>query len=439
MTTRLRRHGPGFSLLELLVALVISLVVVAGALALMQAQERNFQTTSGDRYLQEASRVALGHLGDNLTRAGFGVDPALAFDLGPMNGVRMDRAWKNQTFSTTSAPMAGGAACGPLCRDSTTGPDELVFYARDPAFGPHPLTIAPSSASASLTLAGPIRVPLLAGQVLQVVCYGGNMTWAYVQVSGSSTVNGDGSVTVPIAGSGAANFPRQNPWLDDPCFGNVATMIGGAVSVASLGTATEVFKVDRFHYFIQSYDAAGQVQPWGTVGSRPYLMLDQGLSDAGGNPVVSAIAPDVEDLQLAYVFPSDAVTPLVGATPGTALSNDDTGVNLAPASGGPAYSDPLTSPTRLNHHPGNIGAVRVSVVVRSASADPTAGEQQHRAGVGQPGHAGRPARLPPPAGRHHGGGAQPRRPGALLPRLRRLPVGVGDPAAQRRRRMRRSA
>ncbi len=369
-----RRARRGYSLIELMVAIGISLVVIAGALLLLRGQERSFQVTSGDRYLQEASRVALGHLGRNLSRAGFGVDPALAFDFGPMNAVRMDRAYQGQTFSTSSAPTGAGAACGALCRDSTAGPDEIVFRSRDPAFGPHPLTVAATSASVALTFAGPVRSPLLPGQILQVACYSGTMTWAYVQVSAASTAHADGTVTVPIA-AGTTTFPRQNAWLDDPCFGGVATMAGGAPTTASLATAAEVFKVDQFHYFIRTYDAAGAEQPWGTPGARPWLMLDQGLTDAGGNLVTSTVAPDVEDLQLAYVFPADAATPLVGATAGVAITDDDAGVNLAPASGCPAYSDPADAATRSNHHPGNIGAVRVSVVIRSATADPAlAGE-----------------------------------------------------------------
>jgi prepilin-type N-terminal cleavage/methylation domain-containing protein len=374
------RSGPprGFSLVELLVALLVSAVVVAGAVALMLASQSNFRTTASSRALQETARVALGQVVNSLRGAGYGVDPMLAFDLGPMANVRVDRAFNGGTFSSKAAPNAGGACAG-LCRDSTTAPDEIVFFSRDPLFGPHPLTAAVTSGSTSLTVAAGMGGPtppqsllsLQRGQILQLVCYTGNMTWAYVEVSDKVQDNGNGTVRIPIAAAATAKFATQNAWLDDPCFGTVATIAGGVPPQASLQTAVEVFKVDRYRYFIQTYDSAGIVQPWGTAGARPYLMLDQGLRDGGGNALVSPVAPNVEDLQFAYVFPYDTTTPLVGATPGTPLSNDDSGVNLAPASGGPVYSDDVAAATRQNHNPGNIGAVRVFVVVRSADQDTT--------------------------------------------------------------------
>jgi len=361
----------GFSLIELMVALAISLVVIAGGMGLMVSQVRTFQETAGDRHLQETARIALDHIGNNLRQAGFGVDLALAFDFGPMANVRMDRGPSGVTFATNSYPMGTGGVCGPtLCRDSTVASDEIVFFSRDPAFGPHPLTVAANAGSTSLTIAGPLNVGLQQGQILQVVCYTGDMTWAYVQVAAPPGLpNADGSVTVPITGGGN-NFPQQNNFLGDPCYGTVASMSGGAVVTATLTTAAEVFKVDRYHYWIQNYDPSGNLQPWGSATGRPYLMFDQGLY-SGANLQTSVISPDVEDLQFSFVFPYDAVTPLVGATPGTAITDDDFGINLAPAAGCPAYSDPTTSPTRQNHDPGNIGAVQVSVVARTADQDLT--------------------------------------------------------------------
>jgi prepilin-type N-terminal cleavage/methylation domain-containing protein len=369
---RARTKDPrGFSLVELLVSLVVSTVVIAGAVALMLASQRNFRSTASSRALQETARVALGHVANNLRTAGFAVDPMLTFDLGPMQNVRVDLAFGGAQFTSTSTPSTAGT-CNGLCRDSTTGPDEIVFFSRDPAFGPHPLTAAASGTSTSLTVAGSANTAaaLQRGQLLQVACYAGSMTWTYVQVSGAASYNGNGTVTIPIASTGT-NFTTERGWLADTCFSTVATMVANAISQPSLSSAAEVFKLDRYRYYVQTFDSTGNAVAWGTVGARPYLMLDQGLLDGSGNAIVSPVAPDVEDLQFAYVYPYDAAVPVVGATPGTALANSDAGVNLAPANGGPAFSDDPLAPTRQNHHPGNIGAVRIWVVVRSSDADPS--------------------------------------------------------------------
>ncbi len=352
----------GFTLIELLISVTISAVVIAGAMALMISQQRVFQTTSADRAMQETARVALDHITTNLRQAGFGVDPGLAFDFGRISNVRMDRIPANVTFSTTA--FACGTAVS--CRDKTTGPDEIVFLSRDPAFGPHPLLTSAQNSNQLNFYVGNNN-PLRQGQIFQVVCFSGNMNWAYVQATADATpVNG--AVTVSINSAGWT-FPTQA--LSDACFSSVASAPGGVLDASTLTNATEVFKVDRYRYFIQSYDAAGAPQNWGTANTRPYLMLDQGLGPAN-TPSYDVIAPDVEDIQFAYLFTNDP-TPanqLVGATPGTAITSDDNGINPAPATGCPVYSDPYNGPTRLNHHPGNIRAVKVSLVVRSALPDP---------------------------------------------------------------------
>lgn len=371
-----RRASTGFSLMELMVALVVSLVVIAGAISLMVGQQRAFQNTSLDRELQETARIALGQVTASLRDAGFGVDPALTFDLGPMNNVRMDLAPGGLPFAALSTQTGAGVACAGLCRDSTVGPDEIVFYSRDPSFGPHPLTVAANASSNSLTVAlvpSQSTFPLQKGQLLQVACYSGNMTWAYVTVSGTPTLNGNGTVTIPIANSGSSTYPNQNAFLADNCFSSTATVVNNAgifsALPSSLTTAAEVFKVDRYHYYILTVSTTGAVVGWGTAGARPYLMMDQGLLDASNAVVRSVVAPDVEDLQFEYIFPYDTVTPLVGATPGTPIAQDDTGLNLAPANLCPAFSDATNSLSRLNHHPGNIGAVRIGLVIRSADQD----------------------------------------------------------------------
>jgi hypothetical protein len=342
-----------------MVALGISVVVIAGSLLLLNAQRRTFQGGSVDRALQEAGRVALVEMADNLRMAGYGMDPGMAFDFG--------QALSPQAQATLPEGVAGvqfgGYQCinNPVtCRDKTDAPDEIVFHSRDPFFG-HLLT---AHAAGSLSIRGPLSQPLDKGQILQVVCYGGDQVWAYVTVDARVDITTT-AADVPIAltsGQTAADtspiFPLQNSLLANTCY---------------TGTA-RVFAISRFRYFVQTYDAAGAVQAWGTAGARPYLMLDQGLKDGSGNTKFSMVAPDVEDLQLAYVFSlAPPTTQLRGVTAGTQLTNGADGIDLAPTTTPsiPIYATPSRDTARTTGHPSNIRAIRVGVVVRQADADPT--------------------------------------------------------------------
>ena len=359
MTTGRGRRG--FTLIELMVSTVVASVVIAGALLLLTSQQRLQQGSTAERAMLETGRVALDEITTNLRLAGYGIDPALAFDFGPQATVSMDQAPPGAPVSAASY-LCGSAV---TCRDSTTGSDEIVFQYRDPSFV-RALAAAPPTGGSSVTIAGPLNSPIYKGQVLQVMCFGGSQRWAYVTVGQFVPVNTSpgAQITIQLASATGDQIPLQNQYLDDSCFSAVAPP--GSLPV-TFAAAAKVYKVDLFRYYIASYDAVGNVVANGTAGARPYLMLDQGLSDASGKPVVNVIAPDVEDLQLAYVFPNSP-TPglqLMGGTAGVAVAADATGIDLAPALGTPAFSDAGESPRRATQHPGNIRAVAVSLVVRS--------------------------------------------------------------------------
>jgi type IV pilus assembly protein PilW len=344
------RAQRGFTLLELMIALLVSMVVVAAALALMTAQVRIYRGGNDERQIQESGRIAIEEITANLRTAGFGIDPVVAFDFGPIADAGVTQAPTGTVAPTENFQCQTGQV---TCRDKIDGPDEIVFRARDPAFG-HRFTRAISGDV--ITVNGPLRADLNAGQILQVVCYTSPMTWAYVTVG--ATVPKDPPTTeVSItlkAGKGtvtSASFPLQNILIQSgACFSAVAPDPATANVIAG---ATKVFKVDTYRYFVKSY--AG----------RPFLMLDQGF-DPPAEPTV--VAPDVEDLQFAYVFPNaPATTQRVGDTVGVpiAMSDGPNDIDLAPADGLVTYNTAGDSPARLTHHPANIRLVRVSAVVRA--------------------------------------------------------------------------
>ncbi len=346
------RPGRGFTLVELLVSLLVSSIVVGGALILLTSQQRAFQSGSGDRALQEGGRVALERLTSELRIAGYGIDPGMAFDFGLATSP-MDRAILTPGQSTV--PFGGFECVDPVtCRDRVDAPDELVFHSRDPDFGK---LVSKVSGTSQLDLVGPLNTPLLGGQILQVVCYSGDLFWAYVTVDKRVEPTTAASVSIPLrAGAADRAFGGQNAYLADSCF-------AGEV---------RAFKINRSRYLIETYREDGTLVAWGTPDARPYLMLDQGLEDADGQPLHSVVAADVEDLQVAYVFPlAPAGTQIRGAALGIQLKNQADGIDLAPTTI-PAialYSTPRLDVVRTTGHPSNLRAVRIGVVVRQPEGD----------------------------------------------------------------------
>jgi type IV pilus assembly protein PilW len=343
------RRARGFTLVELLISLVIVAVMTAGAVALLGQQQRALQNGAADRALQETARAAMSQVGENLRRAGFGIEPHYAFDFGPLAVT---------TTSPAIRTLSHNCASSVTCRDGsgTNGQDEIVFHARDPAFS-RTLSAAPAGTPpTSITVAGGFQSPLYKGQILQVMCDGA-VGWAYVTVSTTVAANWTPPAAAPAStditlesDSGNDAFPRQNARLTGPCF---------TAAPSPSGTRPRVFKIERFRYYIARF--ADPETPNG----RPYLMLDRGFVDAAAGP--EPVAPDIEDLQFAYLFPNATAAPLAGATIGTALTNGATGVDLTAVP--PLYNDPEDAATRRNHSSANIRAVRVSVVARTPGTD----------------------------------------------------------------------
>lgn len=346
----------GFSLMELAVALGVSAIVIAGALTILIGQQRTFKGSSGDRAVQEAGRVALERLTSELRLAGYGLDPGMAFDFGAAASPQSTAILEP---GVGTVPFGGYLCADPVtCRDRVDGPDELVFHYRNPIFGKLVQTAAHPITETELWLQGPLNAPILPGQILQVVCYGEPLTWAYVTVAKRADATADPEFPVQLAAptGGTTEFPMQNAFFAmDGCF---------------LGEV-RAFKIERRRYFIDTFTEQGARVPWGTAGARSYLMVDEGLRNDAG-PVHSVVAQDVEDLQLAYVFPlAPSPTQVRGDAEGVALQDDAAGIDLAPTTipSIPSYFVPSRDVSRATGHPSNMRAVRVAVVVQPPGDD----------------------------------------------------------------------
>jgi prepilin-type N-terminal cleavage/methylation domain-containing protein len=360
VSARAARRAPrGLTLVEMMIALTVSALTIAAAASLLVHQQRAFVTGSADRAQQEAGRRALQELTRRLRSAGYGVDANQVLDFGAT--ALVPRA--NLPGSVTAVSYPGYLCASAVrCRDSidASASDEIVFLSRDPMFS----RVASAVTTSSLTLAGDLKQPLYAGQLLQVSCMGGTRLRAYVtvgaDVAAPATPLPTGSATVTLAGGissgGVPEFGRENATLADGCFSLTGPL------------APIVTAVERSRFFVAWYADDGTTVAPQTAGARPYLMLDQGLG--GASPGLIPIAADVEDLQLSYLYPPAAAggaPRVVGATEGTSIADEPFAVDTAPSP--PAYDDVPDALSRTTGHPANILGIRVSAVVRSAEPD----------------------------------------------------------------------
>lgn len=372
------KRARGFTLPEVLIGASISLAAISAVTAVFISQNRAFLALDLSREASESARDAFLELEPALRRAGYGIDPRYAFD-----------------FAYYWCPASP-------CRDSTSAPDHLVFYARNPnyllvnsgsanpdgttcatsggcTFGNafHLTNSAPTAAGATLNL--PAGVALQRGRILLFACANPQTT---TMATVAAAARGPGAVSVSFV---SGTDPYRKADFSDPCF-------------SSGYTTALAFLVDRYHYFVQSY------------GGVPWLVLDQGLDlngdgttpDAGDANDLVPVAQGIEDLQVSYVLNVNA--PAVaqgGAAPAAPPGN---GPDLPTAGGAnagnwviadygtgsgatftgqveepdstianmPVYTTSLSDSKRFNTTVANIRGVRIFVGVRSVTTDTSA-------------------------------------------------------------------
>jgi type IV pilus assembly protein PilW len=374
-----KRSQRGFTLIELVVTAAIGLVVMVGVLTAATAQQRAYHDGQRVRAAQGSARAALSYLEQTVARAGVGMDPALAFDMG----------W----YTSGPCPTAAVTSCP---RDASSNNDELVFYARNPAYYIPPAAGALSGNAWVMVGADATHFTLQAhgaetfrkGQILQAVCRGGRY-YAYGTVSTEVTAATSGGSTqitleAPAAVATADPFHRQDLAY---C---AATNPASGCDCFSAGDA-RVFLIDRFRFHVRPVLLQ-------TTGSRkvyePYLVLDTGLDLRSPSGVDEGdellIADGVEIFQVAYGLASGVQVGASGSTaidltsssavgdtvanrisrtlfPGAAPSGSDSA--YAPSSWyGYAVGPPVPS-QRLTNHQANIRTIQIGLVVRSPQAD----------------------------------------------------------------------
>jgi prepilin-type N-terminal cleavage/methylation domain-containing protein len=309
-------RGRGFTLIEVLISMAISLVGIAAALAVLATQNASFTRQAGLGSAVTESQFALDALENAVRMAGTGIDPQMGFDFDFYKCVLPGGALS----------MTDSAGCTTATRDSASQPDEMVVAYRDPAYA----TSAPADARAgcnagnastfigkvwgvtaatasSVTLVLKPGDTIYRGQVLQIVCNDG-ITYTYGTVSSAKSAVASSAVACSAT---TLNLYTAGINVRDP-FNQPGVLTNGCFSTGGANSA-RAYAVRRNRFFIRR-DLSNPAQP------QPYLMLDQGLDLNDDGTLTDAdlvpLAVDVLDMQVAYSTEQPGIMALATAPTG---------------------------------------------------------------------------------------------------------------------------
>ncbi len=375
--TPLSRGPRGVTLIELMVALLVTAVVLAAILGVVQAQQTAYFEGHLQRSAQGSARSALNYIEQRLSLAGAGMDAPLAFDF--------DRYGVDPAYPMPCPALAAGCP-----RDSVNGNDELVFHSRNPRYWvPDNAASEPrGNAWRVLSIFGnSLRVNARPGdlfpkgRILQIVCKNATR-YAYMTVAANAgPVPGDPNLPTPVT---AIDIPLLSPVATDPFRRQDTTAADGCFT----GGEAHAFRIDRTRF---------HVRPPAAAGGLPYLVLDAGIDanqDGADEAEEIIVAEGIESFQVGYVMTNPALaargtipgTPIAfaagaaGATSGDGMTTlqfpgvvDPNYSEYAPTSWYGYLSGPPPAAERMTDHQANIRGVRIAIVARGPQPEPGPG------------------------------------------------------------------
>ena len=232
------RSGAGYTLVEVMAALVILAIAMIAVFATFTTQQQSFTAQSRVAEMQHNLRIAVDYMSRDLRMAGYGIPDNVAVPAG--------------------ANQAGFASIRTLVAlDNSTGPDQIYILYRYDMDANQPATVN----TVAMTGAGSVTVDNAAG----FLSTGGEL----VVVADQATA--DVFQTTSVAGNVLT-------------FGGIYGTIGHTLYGVGPPPAT-VAKARFVRYYIDRSDP-----------NHPTLMVDRNIPGQAAQPV----ADDIEDLQLTY-------------------------------------------------------------------------------------------------------------------------------------------
>ena len=322
----------GFTLVEVLLAVAILAVVMAGVSGVLVQQSLQSVRNESQRALEDNGRLAMLDILGAVRLVGYGIPPAAAFDF--------DR-YACTTPGTASSCNGGG-------RDRADAPDEIVMSWRDPLFARN-VTALTGAGPWTITLDRALTAPILTGRVLQILCGSDVTQAAYVKLNADAAA-GATSLTAAIVATSDGYYPIVGP--TNACF----------------STGASLYLIERRRYFVAN-DTSGM----------PSLFRERGR---GGNELVQR---GIEDLQLSYTISSPPTltppSPNIALTGPASCAGSPTWV-FGECVGTAAQVSHTATPTptpdlsydsaaRYSGHPINIRSVTINVVARGTGPSQT--------------------------------------------------------------------
>ena len=241
-----RHSEAGFSLIEVMSALVILAIALTAVFATFISQQKSFTVQNRVAEMQQNLRQAVEYISRDIRLAGYGIPDNVAIPGG--------------------ATPAGFTSIRSLFpRDNTTGPDQTyILYMFDmDANQPPAVTTAAMGGTGSVNVDNAVGFLATGGELVLIT--DGTTADLY-----QTTAAGGGVLTF---GAGAYNT--------------------GHVKLYGLGSPPSIVAKARFvRYFIDTL----------TDSSHPTLMVDRNIPGQGAQP----LADDIEDMQLTYGIDNNA-------------------------------------------------------------------------------------------------------------------------------------